>query len=151
MIVIREAMPADAPALARLRWEFRSPRATPVESEQAFHERCVDWMRGELSSGGWRAWVAENDATAIVGQLWMHVIQKVPNPAAELERHAYISNVYVTPAARGGVGGRLLEAALSWARANAIDQIVLWPTERSRALYARHGFTATDEVLGLKC
>lgn len=149
MIAIREATPDDAPSLARLRWEFRTGLGTPVESEPAFLVRCADWMREELRAGRWRAWLAE-DGT-VVGQLWMRIIQKVPNPMAERERHAYISNLYVTPLARGGVGERLLAAALGWAQANGVDQILLWPTARSRPLYARHGFQATDEFLALKC
>ena len=149
MITIREATPRDVPALAELRWEFRSPLGTPVETHDAFVARCAAWMRGELASGAWRAWVAVDDA--IVGQLWMRIIQKIPNPTGERERHAYISNVYVTPAARGGTGVRLLEAAVVWARTNGVDHVLLWPTERSRTLYARHGFRATDSFLALKC
>ena len=149
MTAIREATPEDAAALARLRWEFRAPLGTLVEDEEAFLERCAGWMRRELASGNWRAWVAED--AAIVGQLWMRIIQKVPNPTAERERHAYISNVYVRPSARGGIGAHLLEAALGWARDNDVDQILLWPTERSRTLYERHGFRTTDEFLALKC
>jgi GNAT superfamily N-acetyltransferase len=150
MIAIRPATPADAEALAQLRWEFRSPRGTPVESHEAFVVRCAGWMRGELAAGAWRAWVGDHDGR-IVGQLWMRIIQKVPNPTGERERHAYISNVYVVPASRGGVGSRLLAAALEWAAANGVDHVLLWPTERSRPLYARHGFRATDAFLALKC
>jgi predicted GNAT family N-acyltransferase len=77
------------------------------------------------------------------------VLSKLPNPADELEQHAYISNVYVTPSARGGVGTRLLRTALDWARSNRIDRVVLWPTARSRTMYERHGFRASGEVLEL--
>jgi len=149
MMAIREASADDAPALAELRWEFRSPRGTPTESHEAFIARCRDWMHAELASGAWRAWVAEDGR--IVGQLWMRIIQKIPNPTGERERHAYISNVYVTPSARGGIGGRLVSAAVDWARANGVDTVLLWPTERSRTLYARHGFRATEAFLALTC
>ena len=112
--------------------------------------RCGDWMRTELASGRWKAWVALED-TRILGQAWMYFMPKIPNPTAELERNAYISNVYVTPGSRGGVGGRLLTAALEAARVERVDYVVLWPTDRSRTLYMRHGFVANGSVLTFKC
>jgi GNAT superfamily N-acetyltransferase len=150
MIDVRPATPDDAQALAELRWEFRAPRATPTESAEAFAARCGDWMRIELASGRWCAWVALDDGR-VVGQLWMFLMPKIPNPSAELERHAYISNVYVAPESRGGAGSPLLKAALDKAKASGVDSIVLWPTERSRTLYMRHGFAADGAVLSLKC
>lgn len=149
MIEIRLATPEDATDLAELRWEFRSPRGANTESHDAFVARCGDWMRAHIGAGDWRAWLAADDRR-IVGQLWMQLIGKIPNPAIERERHAYISNVYVTPGSRGGVGGRLLTAALETARADQVDSIVLWPTAESRTLYARHGFVSSDNVMELK-
>jgi GNAT superfamily N-acetyltransferase len=106
-----------------------------------FVDRCDTWMSLELARGAWRAWVAVQDGR-LVGQIWLQVLSKLPNPADELEQHAYISNVYVTPSARGGVGTRLLRTALDWCRSNRIDRVVLWPTARSRTMYERHGFRA---------
>ena len=158
MIAIRPAQPSDAAALAELRWEFRAGRGATAESHDAFVARCAAWMRQELASGAsWRAWVAEvmeGRAEAghhrIVGQVWLHTINKVPNPIAERERHAYLSNLYVTPDARGGVGTRLLETALEQASADGVDSIVLWPSARSRSLYLRHGFIANGAMLELQ-
>ena len=149
-VTIRSAAVDDASALANLRWEFRAGRDRAVESEQAFVERCRDWMTRELTGSAWRAWVAiENDR--IVGQVWLQQIQKLPNPIGERERHGYLSNLYVQPAARGSVGTALLEAALAWARANGIDRVVLWPSARSVTLYSRHGFARNAEVMELTC
>ncbi len=150
MTIVRAAVAADARALAALRWEFRSGRAPAVEDEQAFLERCTAWMRRELDAGVWRAWVVEDDG-AIVGQVWVRMIEKVPNPVGERDRHAYLSNLYVRPSARGGAGTRLLDAALAWASANGIDRVVLWPTPRSVALYQRYGFTRAGEVMEKRC
>jgi|SRR5581483_854900 len=147
---IREAVPSDAPVLAQLRWEFRAGKDAPVETEAEFRERCVEWMSAALAAGEWRAWVAEDNGT-IVGQGWMRVIAKIPNPAGERDRHAYFSNLYVTPSARGGVGSRLLEAAIAWASAHGVDRVILWPSTRSRSMYLRHGFTSNGEVLELTC
>jgi len=147
MIEIREATPADAATLAELRWEFRAGREPAVESRDAFVERCAAWMRTQIEAGfPWRAWVAEEERR-VVGHVWLHTIDKVPNPNGDRERHAYLSNLYVTPASRGGTGTRLLETALEWAAAHGVDHVVLWPTAQSRTLYARHGFTVSGEFL----
>jgi GNAT superfamily N-acetyltransferase len=150
MTAIRPAAPADARRLAELRWEFRAAKNAPVEEQGAFLDRCAAWMSAELEGGIWRAWVAERDGR-IVGQAWLQVLSKVPNPNGERARHAYISNVYVTPAARGGVGTRLLDAAVEWASRHQVDRVVLWPTTQSRSMYMRRGFTPNGEVLELTC
>ncbi len=150
MIRIRSATSADARQLAELRWEFRAGREAPVETHDAFVRRCTGWMRHELPEGSpWQAWVAVT-GNAIVGQAWLRTIEKIPNPVGEPERHAYLSNLYVKPAERGGTGTRLVEAALEWSRAHGIDRVVLWPTNRSVTLYLRHGFTHAGDVMELK-
>jgi len=146
-MIVRSATAADAGALAALRWEFRAGRDAPVESEQAFTKRCAGWMQRELAAGApWRAWVAV-DGSEIVGQVWLHLLHKVPNPIGERDRHAYLSNLYVKPARRGGTGVRLLREALEWAQNNGVDRVVLWPSARSVTLYERHGFTRMGDVM----
>jgi GNAT superfamily N-acetyltransferase len=148
-MIVRPAEAADADSLAELRWEFRVARAPATETHDAFVARCARWMRDELAAGTrWRAWVAV-EGEAIVGQAWVQSIDKMPNPVEELERHAYVSNVFVRPDHRGGVGARLVEAALAWARANAVDRVILWPSARSVSLYERHGFTHRGDVMEL--
>lgn len=84
----------------------------------------------------------------MLGHLWLSLIEKIPNPAPELERHAYITNVYVRPEGRGGGAGReLMEAALVFCREQQVDSVILWPTARSRTLYARHGFVAPEDMM----
>lgn len=147
--VVRPAVPADAPSLAALRYQFRSGLASAVESQEAFLARGTAWMGRRLSeSGHWRCWVLDQDG-AIQGHLWLELIEKVPNPVAEPEYHAYITNLYVLPSARGGAGSRLLEAALAWCRGQGVDCIILWPTPASRSLYARYGFEDAANVMAL--
>jgi GNAT superfamily N-acetyltransferase len=146
---IRAATPDDARILAELRWEFRAGRDPAVEERQAFVDRCAAWMASELAGTAWRAWVAHQSGR-IIGQVWVNLIQKLPNPIDERERHLYLSNLYVQPTARGGVGTALLETALEWAGANDVDRVILWPSARSVGLYTRHQFRRDADVMEWK-
>jgi ribosomal protein S18 acetylase RimI-like enzyme len=149
MIAIRPATPADANALAALRWEFRGGRERVVDAKEDFLARCGLWMRSALDPASpWRAWIAEDDHRA-VGQVWLQIFSKLPNPNGEGRFHAYLSNLYVRPAARGGVGTKLLDAALAYAKASGVDRVLLWPSDRSVPLYARRGFRREGGVMEL--
>jgi len=58
--------------------------------------------------------------------------------------------LYVEPDVRGrGVGWRLIEEAISFARAAGYERLVLWTTSSqtaARRLYARAGFERTAQV-----
>lgn len=151
LVRIRRATAADAEELARMRYAFRTAMAAHEEDEAAFVTRCALWMTERLEPiGAWRCWVAEDGAGAIRGHLWLQLIEKVPNPGPELESHAYITNVFVDPESRGAGAGRLLMvAALAFCREQGVDSVILWPTERSRTLYARHGFVEPDDMMEL--
>lgn len=145
---IRLATPDDAETLARMRYAFRSSLGVVVEDEAAFVARCIAWMTPRLARDGpWRCWVVVH-ADAIAGHLWLQMIEKIPNPVVELERHAYITNVFVDEALRGrGIGQRLLDAALAYCREQRVDSVILWPTSRSRTLYERNGFAPRDDLM----
>jgi ribosomal protein S18 acetylase RimI-like enzyme len=145
---IRPAAVADAPALARLRYELRAGVEPTAESETAFVTRCTAWVLERLRPGAtWRCWVAQASG-AVVGSAWLQLIEKLPNPVAEPELHGYISSLYVEPAHRqAGLGSALLAECLRECEAMAVDAVILWPTPRSRSLYVRHGFAVRDDLL----
>lgn len=147
MFTIRVATGADAAALAQLRYEFRAADRGAAEPHDRFIERCTAWMRERLNDGSWRCFVAQVDG-AMVGHVWLSLIEKVPNPGGdEPERHVYLTNLYVRPTARGGIGSALMEAALAWCREQKADTVFLWPSERSRSLYRRHGFGTAGAIM----
>ena len=149
-IAIRMADCKDAAALAKLRYIFRSAAADGVvEPEDCFLSRCRKWMCERLrDSSRWKCWVAESEQT-IVGNLWLQVIDKIPNPlASEPEHHAYISNMYVREEYQDqAIGSQLLTAAWEWIEHQDIHSVILWPTEAGRQFYARHGFGARDDLM----
>jgi GNAT superfamily N-acetyltransferase len=146
---IRSAVAADAPMLAGLRFEFRAGLAPEAVIEPEFHRRCSAWMAARLPrTDVWSCWIAEMEPAGPCGTVWVQWLEKLPNPADEPERHAYVTNLYVRPAARDqGVGSALLEAVLAECVVRGCDAVFLWPTPRSRSLYLRHGFSAESGVL----
>lgn len=146
-IRIRLATDADAAVLARFRYDFRAELATPTEDRDAFIRRSADWMTDALRAGMWLCWIAE-DGTGLLGSLWLYRIPKIPNPNGNPEEHAYLSSFGVRATARNqGIGSMLLAEALAFCEAHGVDSIVLWPTERSRPLYLRHGFRVATGLL----
>ena len=86
----------------------------------------------------------------MIGAIWIQLVEKIPNPRSEPEHHAYITNFYVEAFARGrGVGSQLLRAAIEWCQSRDVHDIILWPTERSRSLYERHGFAVREDIMEL--
>ena len=147
-ISIRQATPADAFALARLRYEFRASLGGALEGEDEFVERCAGWMTERLKSeSAWRCWVVEGGG-GIVGNVWLQLIEKIPNPMPERERHAYLTNLFVRESERGrGIGSALLAAALDCCEAETVHAVFLWPTPRSRPLYLRRGFKPPTDMV----
>ena len=146
---IRFAQPADADALAQLRYALRASTGRATEPETDFVKRCAIWMKAHLQKKAWQCWVAEVNGQ-LVGALWLQVVEKIPNPRAEAEHHAYITNFYIQEDARAmGIGSRLLNAALDWCRERDVHAVILWPTERSRSLYQRFGFAVRDDIMEL--
>lgn len=145
---VRRATVDDLATLVHLRHAFRAEQHPVAEDEAAFTPRCAEWMRPRLvAESPWRAWVLEVDG-AIVGTVWMQLVEKIPNPGHEGEVHAYVSSFYVKPNARGAGGGSmLLAAALDACRLWSVDSVFLWPTPLSRPLYERFGFGVREDIL----
>ena len=146
---IRLAQPADAPALAQLRYAFRSLTDQDIEPQSEFVQRCLTWMTDRIQRHNWQCWVAELE-DQIIGGLWLQLIDKIPNPTSEPELHAYITNVFVSESSRGqGIGSRLLTEALTFCKDQSVHAVILWPSEKSRTLYERHGFSVRSDLFEL--
>jgi ribosomal protein S18 acetylase RimI-like enzyme len=147
-VAIRLATPADAPQLAALRYRFRAGLGAPVEEEGAFVARASAWFATRLALPTWRCWLAVAAEDALIGQILLQLIEKVPNPVAEAETIGYITNLYVQPEQRGrGIGGRLLQMALAACPAETVDSLILWPTPQSVSLYERLGFSRPIDLM----
>lgn len=143
----RVAKASDSIVLAKSRYDFRVELDRATERKSVFVRRCTAWMKRELRRGVWRCWLAESDGD-FVGNVWIAVIEKIPNPVGEPRFHVYVSNCYVVPEMRSRkVGERLLKRALAWCRAKGADAVFLWPTARSRSFYSKCGFETSRSIL----
>src|SRR5258705_10755853 len=93
--LLRRAAPNDAPALAALRYTFRTQdypaTGSSVEEREAFLARCVPWMTTRLAGAatgtGWQCWFVEVPGTGGC-HLWLQAIEKISNPIADPCLHA---------------------------------------------------------------
>lgn len=147
-ITIRMASPLDANDLAKLRYALRAPVERVHENDELFLLRCRVWMQARLHNDRrWKCWIAEVEGV-VVGNLWAQLIEQIPNPTSERECFVYFTNFYVLKEFRGsGVGSRLFTTALNWSRSQSVHAGILWPTERSRTLYSRHGFSVGTNLM----
>ncbi|MBE7452461.1 MAG: GNAT family N-acetyltransferase [Kofleriaceae bacterium] len=142
---IRPVAAGDVPAvvalvtqvLAEFGLEFGSGSATDDELRE---------LPGSYQERGGAFWVATRDG-ALVGTCGVF-----PLAAGTFE----VRKMYLLPAARGlGLGARLLDAAVAWARDHGAHRLVLDTTEqmtRAIAFYEAHGFVRDDaQRRGARC
>ena len=150
---IRVAKFGDCRALAEMRYRFRTELGSSAESKSRFVRRCASWMKKRFRAGSsaWRCWVVV-EGDQLLGHVCVQLFEKMPNPVNEPEVHAYLTNFYVVPELRShGLGGRLLNKALSWCRAQGVDAVILWAAPRSKSLYRRFGLVESDDIFELRC
>jgi GNAT superfamily N-acetyltransferase len=146
---IRPATPEDTPALTRLRWEFSSEEARQAVPYHQFAGEFVAFWNQASAGGDWQAWVAERDG-ALIGNIYLQVIHKLPRPNAETACFGYITNMYIQPEYRQqGVGADLLQASVAWASAAGLQFLLLWYSAEGHPFYRRHGFVDVNGALHL--
>ncbi len=142
-VAIRAATIEDGSELARLRWDFRTEHGTPSTwSFDEFLSAFLGFVRDALGGSAWRAWVAERDAR-LVACVWLQLVERVPHPDLRRSERpiAYVTGMYVEPSVRSaGLGRRLLDEALAFARSVEAYGAILFPTEASRSFYGQAGF-----------
>jgi len=145
---IRLAGARDSVALAEMRYRFRAETGRATEKKSQFVKRCASWMKRRFhrKSSAWRCWIFE-DGKQLLGHVCVQLFEKIPNPVAEREVHAYVTNCYVVPERRNRkIGDQLLQKALAWCRTQGIDAVILWPTPGSKSFYRRSGFGPAEDI-----
>jgi GNAT superfamily N-acetyltransferase len=147
--IVRQARAADIEALARMRWDFTNEDGRArVHTFDEFARSFREFAERALA-GAWMIWVAEDEGR-IICTLYLQIIDKVPRPGLLEGVFGYVTNVYTVPEYRGrGVGARLLDVAVAWARERGLEFLVLWPSATSVPFYERSGFVRSPTALEL--
>jgi len=149
-ITFRQAVPADAEELARLRWAFRTElhlESEPAHPWEEFRAAMLSFLAGAFASGDWTIWLAESGGRT-VAHIYIRRIWKVPNPVQFDPCIGYVTNVYTIPEWRcQGVGGELMRVVQQWAAEAGFELLFLWPSRLSVPFYLREGFSQDNKIL----
>lgn len=141
---IRRANAGDVAELARLRWAMTVEMNEATDHPATFTQRFGGFAARALAGNQWAVFVAERDR-ALLGMVWVQLVDRVPRPNATPATYAYITSVFVEQTERNaGLGRSILDAALAWIAAQDAEMTVLWPSERSGRFYERAGFGPSD-------
>jgi GNAT superfamily N-acetyltransferase len=140
-VTVRRATAADAPALARLRWQWRTDEraeSRPDLHRDTFCDFFASWVIDHLDTH--LPFVVEVGGR-LAGSAWLVLADRVPSVNRPDRRTADIQSVYVVPELRdSGVGGALLAALVAEARARELEHVTVHSSERAVPFYLRGGF-----------
>ena len=146
---MRVATAADLPALAALRasWGASLGDGTVDAGTGDLAARLRRWW--ERQPGTRTAWMAV-EGERPVGMVNVAVFERMPHADRPDAHWAYLANLWVEPdRRRRGIASALLSAVLDWSRAEAMERVVLNPSEMSLPLYRSLGFRPADDLLRL--
>lgn len=143
---VRPARDDEFEAVAGLRWRWELENyPPPAVARDTFVAHFADWAREHADSH--RCTVAVRDRE-LIGMAWLAVFERVPTPESSLRLTGDLQSVYLIPEARaGGIGSRLVTAAIEQARALDIQKITVHSGTRAIPVYARNGFEASPKLL----
>jgi ribosomal protein S18 acetylase RimI-like enzyme len=143
---VREATPADAAELARLRWDFRVAEQSAQPRDQ-FLRNVEAWLHQALHSGRWVVSVAESAPGTLCGCMYLERVTKLPVPGTLRREWGYITSAYVAGEERGrGLGRELLGHLVEAARERGLEFLILWPSDEALPFYRRAGFRPVSEL-----
>ncbi len=130
--------------------EWRAVRLEALgDSPEAFTSKLADWEGPGDTEPRWRSRLETVEYNVLAtldgqsaGQVSGLVVSSRPSTVE-------LISMWVAPFARGkGVGDRLIEAVMEWARQRPAERVVLdvmIANSAARNLYERHGFVALDD------
>ncbi len=146
----RLAQGSDLKRLAELRWQFRAEDGERLQySQSEFSSACECFLREGLSSGTQAYWL-ETEDNEIISHVFVHMIPMVPRPCKICDLFDYVTNAYTLPRRRGeGIGSKLMKRVIDWARAEDLELLIVWPSDRAESFYKRLGFDKDNDILQL--
>lgn len=149
-MIVRRAVEADIPKIVRLKAQLMAtgwPWEVDVAGDAQWARRCAAVARELLASPRYAAFVVprtddETPGAPLAAMVSVAVEQHLPGPRGS-GLSSYIADMSTDPDRRGeGLGSRLLEHAMQWARERGASRVELYSTELGRGVYERAGFEA---------
>jgi GNAT superfamily N-acetyltransferase len=137
-VTIRVADPQDAEGIAGLRKALREEQLGRPSHDDGFDSRFAEWIHSEA---GRRISFLADGGGRLIGMMHLVVFERMPSPERVPTRWGYLANAFVLERHRNrGIGSALLDRLAGHAREIGCVRLVLSPSERSVAFYARAGF-----------
>ncbi len=155
--LVRAAVPADTPVIARHRAEmFTDMGLLPETRYGELVALTVAYLPGAIERVEYVGWLASPDdrRDAVIAGAGVQVRRTLPHPMTRVGenrvavgRQAVVLNVFTEKAwRRKGLANLLMQHVLDWASTAALDTLVLHASDDGRALYERLGFVQTNEM-----
>ncbi|MGO1517464.1 GNAT family N-acetyltransferase [Arthrobacter rhombi] len=143
MLIVRQSLPTDTSDLIKMRTEWVAEQTIEPIEDPDFASDYLSWEANNPRT----MFVADLDGK-LIGMLNLMVFERMPKPGKKSSCWVYLGNAFVAEDYRnGGVGGRLMEAAIQFSQGINAARIVLSPSDESQTFYARHGFEPAEELL----
>jgi GNAT superfamily N-acetyltransferase len=118
---------------------------TDPSGREEFVRALVQWA--DAHSATHFCFVADQDGD-LVAMAWLALAPRVPSPGSLDRKNGEIQGVYVVPEFRAaGIGTRLVELALSAAKAAGVERTIVHSSEAGLTAYGRAGFAASPLLL----
>ncbi|MEO0569506.1 MAG: GNAT family N-acetyltransferase [Pseudomonadota bacterium] len=148
---IRPHRPKDFQQLTELRWLLKTEDDPTVSEDKKANFQTAYFNQLHFSEKlGDTVHFVIDDAPKIAGALTIRIVRKELAPVSEASSWGYLTNTYVTNECRGrGLGSKLLNNAIAWAREIQLELLIVWPSERSYSFYRAAGFCGESDPLEL--
>lgn len=142
-VTVREARPADAFGVGALHIQDEREHGHAVPP--GFLDTFADaWLRDRAR----RTWIAEDARGRLLGVVHGTRVQHLPTAHCTADASFHVSQLFVTPDARGaGIGEQLLRVMLHWAEQAEVSRVRAIAVPGCRTLYERVGFGLASEAL----
>ena len=143
MLNYRKATIADAPVLAKMRFELlreASSNRYEEHEREKWEKDCRDYFERAINEDSFVSWVAvdEGQIVATGGASFFGVPPSVSCPSGKV---AYLANMYTYPEYRGqGIGARFVGLVIEEARVRGCRKVILHAAPNAVKLYERLGF-----------
>ena len=110
---------------------------------------CSKHMKDRLCKD-YYCWVADDNGL-IVSHAHIIITRKLPKPGNLNSSYARLSQVRTIPEYRNqGIGSKLINKVKLWCREQQIQELVVWPTDKSMSFYERAGFKGDNKIMEIE-